>query len=73
MEPHIVELFRDRFDAVDAMLTRITVDLEEHSRLDRAYWKKLDAHETQLSMVKWFLGGLSSLGLIIIGWFFNHK
>ena len=69
----MIELLRDRFDAVDKMLTRITVDLEEHSRLDRAYWKKLDDHEAQFRLLKRLLaiigGGIS----LVVGWFIQHK
>ena len=73
MDPQLIEFIRDRFDAVDAMLKKVSEELETHANLDRAYWKKLDEHEAQLRLVKWLMGIVGSGVALVAGWFIQHK
>jgi len=69
MDANLMELLRDRFDKLDAELSRMNDALQSHTAMDALYWKKIDANEAQLSLVKWLGSGLS--GSALLAWLYN--
>jgi hypothetical protein len=57
MDEHIVGLIRDQFQAIHDKIDTIHTDLREHTKTDSDYWKKIDQHEGQISVLKWLFGG----------------
>lgn len=63
MEPQLVEMIRDRFDAQDRVLEDIQSSIATHVTKDEAYWKRLDVQEGQMTLLK-AIGGSSALAAI---------
>lgn len=66
MDEQLLELMRDRFDRLDTELSSLNVALRDHTKMDEQYWKKIDANEAQISLLKWIGGGVS--GSALMGW-----
>lgn len=76
MEPlnsQLIEMIRDRFDAVDAKLDRAATAFDAHAKQDEKYWKLLDAQQAQLSLIKRVFWGLVTIGGTIGGWLGWHR
>ena len=69
MDEQIIELMRDRFDKLDAELHGIHLTIKEHTEMDALYWKKIDAHEAQISMIQWLSSALS--GSALLAWLYT--
>ena len=69
MDEHIIELLRDRFDRLDGELSVISTTLKEHCENDATYWKKIDANEAQLRVIKWLSS--SAAGSALLAWFYS--
>ena len=69
MDDQLVELLRDRFNAIDAKLDEAKESFDKHAASDEKYWKLIDAQKAQLSLVKWVTGGAA--GSSLIAWLFN--
>lgn len=68
MDNQIIEMLRDRFGQLDAELCKLHGTLKEHVDLDALYWKKIDANEAKIDVLKWLFGIVSAAGTAIAGW-----
>ncbi len=74
MDEEIIGLIRDRLDQLQETCEGVRDDIKEHARVDAEYWRKLDAQQGQLDLIKWVGGGLSLSGLMawLFGTFGKH-
>lgn len=67
-DSQLIELIRDRFDAVDNELKRARESFDNHASTDEKYWKKIDEQQTQLSLISRVFWGLVTLISGVLGW-----
>jgi hypothetical protein len=64
MDDQLLKLLLGRFDHLDMTLNEMKDTFKEHTAKDEVYWKRLDAQEAQLGLVKWVGGGIGGSGLV---------
>lgn len=70
MDEQLLELMRDRFDRLDTELSSLNVALRDHTKMDEQYWKKIDANEAQIGVLKWLFSGVSASG--VLAWIYTN-
>ena len=69
MDEQLIELLRDRFDALDRKLDDHRASFDLHAKNDEKYWKMIDSQRAQVSLIKWLTGGAA--GSSLLAWLFN--
>jgi hypothetical protein len=70
VDDHTIGMIRDSLSRIEANCNGIREDMQAHAEMDSEYWKKIDAMEGQISLIKWLSGSLSISGLG--AWLFSH-
>ena len=68
MDPQLIDMIRDRFDALDASLKAIHDDFNSHTEQDMAYWKMIDTQRAQVSLLQKMFWGIVGIGGIVGTW-----
>ena len=61
MDPQAFHLITEKFDEIREHLREINTTLKVHVEKDESYWKKIDAQETQIAMLKKLIVGASMI------------
>lgn len=58
-------------DELNSKVDTIEKKIDEHEDSDKIYWKKIDAQDTQIGLLKLIFGGaiVTSLGTFLVSWF----
>ncbi len=70
MDDQIVNLLRDRLEAIDNNVQRVHEAMESHLERDEHYWRKIDEQQAQLGVIKFLGSGVS--GSALLAWLYNH-
>lgn len=71
MDEQVLEMMRDRFDAIDDTLKALNTNLREHTEKDDRYWLKIDQQAAQIGLIKWIFGGGAFAAVVV--WYMDKK
>ena len=68
MDEYVFKFIDSKFNEIRQDLHDIKVSLKAHIEKDEHYWRKIDAQEAQLNLIKYLFSGTTIIGILTVGW-----